>query len=101
MDFLPQWASDLSGWGVVAVGVLMLLSGRGLATRREVDAEKARADKFQHAWELLMKARQEDVDHLAELMENSRTTVRVMEALQDQARRSAGSSEPSGSGGSS
>lgn len=88
MEFLPQWVSDLSGWGVVAVLVFLLLTGRGIATRREVDAANARADKFQHAWELLMTTRREEAAQMVELMENSRTTMRVMEELQEAAHRS-------------
>jgi len=67
---------------------LSLLTGKGgLATRREVDAEKARADKFQHAWEVLMKAREEEGAQKQELMQGARLTARVMETLQKQARR--------------
>lgn len=94
MDFLPQWASDLSGWGVVAVMVVMLLTGKGLATRREVDQANARADKFQQAWEVVVKARQEDSAQKGELMENARLTARVMEELQKQARENAGGDSP-------
>lgn len=82
MDFLPAWVSSLSPGAVLLVLVVMLLTGRGIATRREVDAEKARADKFQQAWEVAMVTIREKDENEAELLENSRTTVRVLRALQ-------------------
>ncbi|MFB7798926.1 hypothetical protein [Isoptericola sp. NPDC056134] len=82
MDFLPQWASDLSGWGVVAVMVVMLLTGRGLATRREVDAEKARADTWQDAWRTEHARNAEKDAQMTELLEIGRTSAKVLEAIQ-------------------
>jgi hypothetical protein len=94
IDGIPVWMSDLSGWGVVAILVVMLLTGRGLATRREVDAEKARADTWQTAWTTERATRQEESEQNRELLENSRTTVRVLKAIQQaQAERPAAPSE--------
>lgn len=93
IDGIPVWMSDLSGWGVVAILVVMLLTGRGLATRREVDAEKARADTWQAAWSAAMATIKEKEEHDGELIENSRTTVKVLKALQAQAARPTAPSE--------
>lgn len=89
MDFLPQWASDLSGWGLVAIAFLMLITGKGLATRREVDAAEKRAETYRIAMETAVAALREKAEHDGkrekredELIENSRTTVRVLEVLQ-------------------
>jgi hypothetical protein len=82
MDFLPPWVTDLSAPAVLTLLVIMLLTGRGLATRREVDAAEQRAETFRAAWETAMVALREKGEHEAELLENSRTTVRVLEVIQ-------------------
>jgi hypothetical protein len=82
MDFLPQWVTDLSAGAVLLVLVVMLLTGRGIATQREVVAAEKRAETFRAAWETAMITLREKGEHEAELLENSRTTVRVLEALQ-------------------
>ena len=81
IDGIPVWMSDLSGWGVVAILVVMLLTGRGLATRREVDAAEKRADTWHAAWTTAMTTIQEKDEQQAELLENSRTTLRIVQAL--------------------
>lgn len=86
-EMLPDVASNLSGWGVVGVLVIMLLTGRGLATRREVDAEKARADLWQDAWKAERTANSEKDRHIEELVENSRATAKVLAVLQEQSTR--------------
>lgn len=81
LDTLPVSGWEMTGWGVVAVFVLAILSGR-LASRREVNAEKARADTWQQAWEVSQAGHREKDAALVELVQNSRTTVRVLEAMQ-------------------
>jgi len=93
IDGIPIDIGQVSGWGVVGILVIMLLTGRGLATRREVDAEKARADTWQAAWAAAMSTIKEKAEQDGELLENSRTTVRVLKALQAQADRPAAPSE--------
>lgn len=85
IDGIPIGIGDLSGWGVVAILVIMLLTGRGLATRREVDAEKTRADTWQAAWQAERSANREKDAQGAELLEHARTTSRIVAALQAQA----------------
>jgi hypothetical protein len=87
MDFLPQWMADLSAGAVLLVLVVMLLTGRGLATRREVDAEKERADTWQAAWHAERTASKEKDEQQAELLENSRTTARIVAEIQAEAKR--------------
>lgn len=86
IDGIPLDVSNLSGWGVVAVVVLMLLTGRGIATRREVDAEKARADLWQTAWTAERARNDEAFEGLAELLEIGRTTNKVLDVLHQQAK---------------
>jgi len=81
VDFLPAWVVDLSPGATLLVVVLMLLTGK-IASRREVDAEKSRADTWQAAWQAERTASKEKDDQNAELLENSRTMVRVLRALQ-------------------
>jgi hypothetical protein len=81
-EALPVSGWEMSGWGVVALFVLAILAGR-LASRREVDAEKARADTWQHAWEASQAANREKDEALTELLQLGRTSARVLEHLQD------------------
>ncbi len=81
IDGIPLSISDLSGWGVVAILAVMLLTGRGLATQREVRAEKERADSWQAAWSVSQQSNREKDEQIAELLEHSRTTVKVLEGL--------------------
>lgn len=88
IEGIPPGLMDLSGWGVVGLIVVLLLLGKGgIAFRREVDAEKVRADTWQAAWQAERAASQEKDATSVELLENSRTTVRVLEVLQAQAER--------------
>ncbi|MFE5309692.1 hypothetical protein [Isoptericola sp. NPDC056605] len=87
MDFLPAWVADLSPGAVLLVLVVMLLTGKGLATRREVEAEKSRADTWQAAWKAERVANQEKDEQQRELLENSRTTARIVTEIQAEARR--------------
>lgn len=80
IDGVPLIAAHLSAAGILGVAVLMVLTGR-LATRREVDAEKARADTWQDAWQTERARNDVAFEHIGELAENSRTTVRTMDAL--------------------
>lgn len=91
LDGLPIDLGNLSGWGVVAIFVVALLTGR-LTSRREVDAEKARADTWQEAWDKAMAANRAKDEHQGELLENSRTTVRILEAIRQQANTGRGDS---------
>lgn len=87
MDFLPQWASDLSGWGVVAVFVFLIATGR-LVPRRAVEDANARADKFQQAWEVLLRARREEDQVRSDVtMEVGQITAKVMETIQAEAQK--------------
>lgn len=81
MDFIPAWVGSLSPGAVLLVMVVMLLTGKGLATRREVEAEKARADTWQTAWQTERTAKAEKDAHDEELLELARTTVRLLQAL--------------------
>ena len=86
-DIIPLSVTDLSGWAVVAVIVFMLVTGRGgIALRREVDAEKTRADLWQTAWDTERARNDVAFDQLGELLETSRTSARVLEVLHQQAR---------------
>lgn len=87
IDGIPLSITDLSGWAVVAIIVVMLVTGRGgIALRREVDAEKARADLWQTAWGT-ERARNDVVfSQLSEVLETSRTSARVLEVLHQKAR---------------
>ncbi|MGW8565644.1 hypothetical protein [Isoptericola sp. NPDC055881] len=82
MEFLPQWLTDLTPGTLLGVVVLMLITGKGLASRREVDAAEKRAETYRVALETALTALKESTEHDAELIENSRTTVRVLEVLQ-------------------
>lgn len=98
IEGIPIDIGQVSGWGVVGILVVMLLTGRGLATRREVDAAERRADTWQDAWKTAMAASEEKDAQNVELLENSRTAVRILQALPEPADRSAA---PSGSEDSS
>lgn len=89
LDGLPVDLGNLSGWGVVALFVLAILTGR-LTSRREVDAEKARADTWQEAWTKAMDSNAAKDEQQAELLENSRTTVRILEVIRQQAQSGRG-----------
>lgn len=85
MDGLPLDITDLSGWGVVAIFVVMLLTGRGIATRREVDDAKALAETFKDAW-TAERARNDERDgQFTELLESSRTTARAVDVIYERA----------------
>lgn len=86
IDGLPLSITDLSGWAVVGLIVIMLVTGRGgIALRREVDAEKARADTWQTAWGAERARNDEVVSQVSELLENSRATVKVVDVLYERA----------------
>lgn len=84
LESLPVSGWELSGWGVVALFVIAILTGR-LASRREVDAEKERADTWQAAWAASQMAHREKDEALGELLESSRTIVRVLDHMQNAA----------------
>lgn len=87
IEGIPPGVMDLSGWGVVGLIVILLLLGRGgIAFRREVDAEKSRADTWQDAWKAERAAAQERAEQWSELLELARAADRVLTAL-DNARR--------------
>lgn len=88
LDGIPLNVTDLSGWGVVAILVIMLLTGRGLATRREVDAEKSRADTWQKAYDAERAISAEKDENLAELLEHSRAAAKILDALNEARERS-------------
>lgn len=86
IDGIPLDVSNLSGWGVVAVLVVMLVTGKGgIALRREVDAEKNRADTWQAAWGTERTRNDEVVGQVSELLENSRATAKVVDVLYERA----------------
>lgn len=86
LEGIPLDVGNLSAIAILTLVVLMIITGKGLATRREVEAEKTRADSWHQAWRAAMEAnRERDAQH-GELLENSRTTVRILEAIQQQAR---------------
>lgn len=86
IDGIPLSITDLSGWAVVALVVIMLVTGRGgIALRREVDAEKTRADTWQTAWGAERARNDEVVGQVSELLENSRATVKVVDVLYERA----------------
>ena len=87
IDGLPLSITDLSGWAVVALIVVMLVTGRGgIALRREVDAEKARADLWQTVWGTERAPNDVVFGQLGEVLETSRTSARVLEVLHEKAR---------------
>lgn len=73
--------ANLSAVGILAVLVFMLLTGRGIATRREVEAAEKRAETFQDAWNAERARNNVAFDQLGELLEHSRTTAKVLSAL--------------------
>lgn len=89
LDGLPIDIGNLTGWGVVAIFVFAILTGR-LTSRREVDAERSRADTWQAAWDKAMAANTAKDEQQAELLENSRTTVRILEVIRQQAQTGRG-----------
>jgi hypothetical protein len=95
LDSLPVSGWELSGWGIVALVVVLLLrhvasiqkailTGE-LVTRREVDAEKDRANTWQAAWAASQMAHREKDEALGELLESSRIIVRVLDQMQNAA----------------
>jgi hypothetical protein len=95
LDALPLSGWELTGWGIVAIVVVLLLqlvawllrrifSGE-LVTRREVDAEKERADTWQQAWEASQAGHREKDEALIELLQLGRTSARLLEGLQQAA----------------
>lgn len=85
-DGIPLSIADLSGWGVVALLVVMLLTGKGIATRREVEAEKTRADTWQDAWSAERARNDIAFEQLGELLEASRTSAKILDVLHAAAR---------------
>lgn len=97
LDALPLSGWELTGWGIVAIVVVMLLryvasilrailAGQ-LITRREAEAEKARADTWQAAWQVSQEGHREKDEALASLLPMVATCVRILEFLQAAAMR--------------
>lgn len=97
LDALPLSGWELTGWGIVALVVVMLLryvasilrailAGQ-LVTRREVESEKVRADTWQAAWQVAQEAHREKDEALASLLPMVATSVRILEFLQAAAMR--------------
>jgi hypothetical protein len=92
LDALPLSGWELTGWGIVALVVVLLLRyvasilkailNGTLVTRREVDAEKERADTWQAAWVASQEAHREKDEALTELVQLGRTSARFIEAMQ-------------------
>lgn len=85
MEFLPAWASDLSGWGTVGILVLLIAMGR-LVPKSALDRERENTKTWQDAWKTERAANLEKSEQVAELLEIGRTTEKVMGALQEAAR---------------
>lgn len=85
IEGIPISLGDVGGWAIMAVMVVGLLTGKGLATRREVDAEKARADKWQEAWEAAMAANAKHAENGAEMLDYQRSAARILDVLYEQA----------------
>lgn len=85
LEGAPLLIANLSAVGILAVLVFMLLTGQGIATRREVDAAEKRADTWQTAWDTERARNDVAFEQLGELLENSRATAKVMDALYDRA----------------
>lgn len=88
---------QLTGWGILALVVVMLvryvasilkaiLNG-SLVTRREVDAEKARADTWQAAAQVAQEGLREMSEAFASVLPSIATSVRILEYLQAEAMR--------------
>jgi hypothetical protein len=92
LDALPLSGWELTGWGIVAFTVVLLLryvasvlqkilTGE-LVTRRELDAMTASRDTFKDAWQVSQAAHQEKDAALAEVLPAVRTVVTIFEQLQ-------------------
>lgn len=94
LDGVPLSVADLSGWGAFLVIVFLVVVSflRGwLYPKAALLAEKARGDTFKEAWERAQSASEAKDAAMYELLQNSRTTVRLLEALQ----QAASNKEPS------
>lgn len=87
------WAAlgDISGWAVAFVFVYFIATGR-LVPRSTLEDAKAVATTWQAAWTTAMATIKEKAATDAELLENSRTTVRIVQALPRPADRPAATS---------
>lgn len=95
IDGVPLTVMDLSGWGV-AVFVLLLLTVlvlRGkIPSQSALEAERRRADVFEQAWEKSQEALRAKDEAWTELIQNSRTTVKILEGIQEEAQKGRGDS---------
>lgn len=88
LDGIPLNVVDLSGWGVVAIIVLLLLTGKGgIALRREVDAERQHSQTWREAYETVVAREAVRDDAIRELTVSAETQTRFLTAL-DEDRRS-------------
>lgn len=85
IEGIPISLGDLGGWAIMALMVVGLLTGKGLATRREVEAEKARADKWQEAWEAAMVTIAKQAENGNETLEHQRAAAKILDVLYEQA----------------
>lgn len=84
IDGIPISFEGLSGWGVVGVIVLLLLTGKGgIALRREVTVAERSATQWEAAFRAERAISQEKDERQAELLELARAADRVLTALDD------------------
>jgi hypothetical protein len=92
VDGVPLSVADLSGWGAFLVLAFLVIVGfmtGRVQSSRALKAEKERGDTFQRAYERAMQASENKDQGNAELLENSRTTVRMLRAIQQASERAA------------
>lgn len=92
LDGIPLNVSELSGWGVVAIIVILLLTGKGgIALRREVDAERQHAQTWREAYETVVAREAVRDDAIRELTVSAETQTRFLTALDEDRRARLGS----------
>lgn len=85
IDGVPLSAADVGGFGLfiaLALAVVVAFMRGWIASRREVDAEKARADSWQQAWAVERSANREKDQMISEVLEHSRTSAHALEQIQ-------------------
>jgi hypothetical protein len=91
IDGIPITFEGLSGWGVVGIIVLLLLTGKGgIALRREVDAERQHAQTWREAYETVVAREAVRDDAIRELTVSAETQTRFLTALDEDRRARAG-----------
>lgn len=107
LDALPLSGWELTGWGIVALVVVMLLryvasilkailTGE-LVTRRELDGMREERDLFKDAWQASQAGHQEKDAAIAEVLPLARTSVTILEQMQHEAAQRRAPERPGGS----